>query len=286
MQADHLDALRAVVDEGTFEAAARSLHITPSAVSQRIRALESSVGAVLVTRSKPVEPTESGVVLVRLARQLRTLTDEAVRELGSTDGTPRVSLAVNSDSLATWVLPALAPLAGRVILDIHPDDQDHTAELLRAGTVTAAVTSVDEPVRGCSSTRLGSMRYRPCATEEFVERFLADGVTAEALGTAHVVVFDDKDTLQDRYLASQGVDAGVPPRHLVPSSADYVRAIELGFGWGMVPDLQRPGTDLVEMDDTVLDVALYWQQWTLASPALDAVALAVRGAAAATLRPV
>src|ERR1044072_853026 len=39
-----LAALTAIADHGTFEAAARALHVTPSAVSQRIRALESTVG--------------------------------------------------------------------------------------------------------------------------------------------------------------------------------------------------------------------------------------------------
>lgn len=278
-QSDQLEALRAVVDDGTFEAAARSLHITPSAVSQRIKALEVSVGAVLVTRTKPVAPTESGAVLLRLARQIQTLTDGAVHELRATDGVARVSLAVNSDSLATWVLPALAPLAGSVILDIHRDDQDYTADLLRGGTVTAAVTSVDSAVRGCSSTALGSMLYRPCATRSFVDRFFADGITPAALSHAHVIAFDEKDSLQDRYLSLHGVGAYTPPRHLVPSSTEYARAVGLGFGWGMVPDQQRDDLDVVELDDTVIDVALFWQQWSLASPALDAVAHAVIGAA-------
>ncbi|MGB3771341.1 MAG: LysR family transcriptional regulator ArgP [Rhodococcus sp. (in: high G+C Gram-positive bacteria)] len=283
MQSDQLEALRAVVDDGTFEAAARSLHITPSAVSQRIKALELRVGAVLVSRTKPVAPTASGEVLVRLARQIQTLTDGAERELAFADGLDSVSLAVNSDSLATWVLPALAPLAGSVILDIHRDDQDYTAELLRGGTVTAAVTSIDIPVRGCVSTRLGAMHYRPCAAPSFVDRFFGGGVTSAALEQAHVVVFDHKDSLQDRYLARHGVAAHTPPRHLVPSSTQYAQAVRLGFGWGMLPDQQRGGLDVIELDDTVIDVALFWQQWTLSSPALNAVAEAVIGAARAVL---
>src|ERR1700735_4859662 len=48
-----LDALAAAVSEGTFDAAARRLHVTPSAISQRMKALEHSVGAVLLTRTKP-----------------------------------------------------------------------------------------------------------------------------------------------------------------------------------------------------------------------------------------
>ncbi|MFC6343623.1 LysR family transcriptional regulator, partial [Nocardioides hankookensis] len=74
-----LDALVAIADHGTFEAAARHLHVTASAISQRIRALESDVGQVVVRRTTPCTPTRAGEELIRLARQTRLLHDE-VRE--------------------------------------------------------------------------------------------------------------------------------------------------------------------------------------------------------------
>ncbi len=83
-----LDALLAAVTEGTFDAAARTLHVTPSAVSQRIKALETRVGRVLVTRSKPVAPTPSGAVLLRAARQMQAIEADALAELGD-DGRAR-----------------------------------------------------------------------------------------------------------------------------------------------------------------------------------------------------
>ena len=81
-----LDALSAAVAEGTFDAAARHLNVTPSAVSQRIKALETSVGQVLLNRSKPIRPTSPGQVLLRIARQMEALTAEAVRELRGAPG--------------------------------------------------------------------------------------------------------------------------------------------------------------------------------------------------------
>jgi LysR family transcriptional regulator (chromosome initiation inhibitor) len=50
---DHLETLVAITEEGTFEAAARRLHVTPSAISQRVRALERTAGQVLVRRTAP-----------------------------------------------------------------------------------------------------------------------------------------------------------------------------------------------------------------------------------------
>jgi LysR family transcriptional regulator (chromosome initiation inhibitor) len=285
-----LRALGAVVAEGTFEAAARSLSVTPSAVSQRIKALESSVGSVLLQRTKPVRATDSGRAVLRLARQVGMLAADTERELHAGDPDANravdVPIAVNADSLATWILPALAALPRGMGFDIRLDDQDHTTALLRSGTVMAAVTAVAAPIQGCSSTLLGTMRYRARCTRSFAEEWFAGGATPERLGEAPAVVFDRKDDLQDAYLRSRG--ARPSPRHYVPSSADFVRAVRLGLGWGMIPDLQRErGDDLVDMDDSpaaTIDLPLYWQQWQLRSPTLDAVAGAVRGAAEAHLR--
>lgn len=291
-----LAALRAVIDEGTLEAAARTLHVTPSAVSQRLKALETATGRVLLVRSKPARATASGQALVRLARQLDLLTADTLDELGAEPGTDRpdrpvtVALAVNADSLATWLLPALAPLAGTYCFDLHVVDQDHTSTLLRDGTVMAAVTSQAQPVPGCRSTRLGAMRYRPMAAPSFAQRWFPDGVGAAALAHAPNVEFDRRDDLQRRYLRRRTRTAVSPPVHHVPSSADFLSAVRLGLGWGMLPDLhsapdEQAGT-LVAIDRPAhLDVVLHWQQWRLRSTALDAVAGAVLAAARAHLRP-
>ena len=63
---DQLRALAAVIDGGSFEAAARVLSITASAVSHRVKALENEVGRVLVVRSKPARLTPSGSIVMRL----------------------------------------------------------------------------------------------------------------------------------------------------------------------------------------------------------------------------
>jgi LysR family transcriptional regulator (chromosome initiation inhibitor) len=191
-------------------------------------------------------------------------------------------IAVNADSMATWVLPALTPLAGDVCFDLHREDQEHTSALLRAGTVMAAVTADAEPVPGCTSTRLGGMSYRPMATPGFARRWFPAGPTPEALARAPVVVFDRKDDLQHRYLHAQTGPDVAPPVHYVPASADYVTAAALGLGWGMVPDQQARGVaaDLIELDPGgAVDVVLYWQQWRLRSATLDRVREAVLAAA-------
>ena len=285
MDLPQLDALAAAVDTGTFEAAARALNVTPSAISQRIRTLENSVGGVLLTRGKPVTVTAAGVPYLRLARQIEALAADAAAEAAHEKRTPFpvIPLAINGDSLATWALPALASLAGDLTFDIHREDQDHSWDLLRDGTVMAALTTEARPVQGCTSTRLGVMRYRPMATPGFVARWFGGGVTASALGRAPVVVFDRKDDIQDRYLRGFGVEQD-PPRHYVPASTEFAEAVRLGMGWAMLPDQQSTGPEsrgeLVELAGGTPElVELYWQQWALHTSALDRVAEAIAAAA-------
>ncbi|MFF1572988.1 LysR family transcriptional regulator ArgP [Leifsonia sp. NPDC058292] len=286
---DQLRTLAAVVDLGTFDRAADALRITPSAVSQRMKGLEQQVGRVLVLRTKPIEPTDAGRILLRLARQVALLETEALDALGAGEGTarPAIPLVINADSLATWVLPALAGIPD-VSFEITLDDQDHTLDRLRDGTAMGAITSDPEPVAGCVVSRLGSMRYRPAASPDFVERYLNAGSDPARLGRAPMLVFDRKDVLQDRYLASTA-DGAHPPRHFVPASTEFVRAAELGLGWGMLPDLQAApliadGRLVVLDDEGAIDVPLYWQQWSVESATLARVAAALAEAARTTLR--
>jgi LysR family transcriptional regulator (chromosome initiation inhibitor) len=289
---DQVRTLLAVVDEGTFDAAAAALHVTPSAVSQRVKALEQRTGRVLLLRTKPVRPTDSGAVLVRLARQVARLERDAYAELGlSGAGEPtRVSVAVNADSLATWFLGALTrmPREPRLCFELRREDEDHTAALLREGVVMAAVTSSPDPVPGCAVRYLGRMRYLPCAEPDFAARHL-DGPPREVVATAPVVVFDRRDDFQDGFARSLGHTGASSVRNLVPTSEGFVEAVAAGLGWGMVPEPQavpllRTGRLVEFAPDLAVDVPLYWQQWKLDSPALATVADAVVTAAQESLR--
>lgn len=291
---DQVRTLLAVVDEGTFDAAAAVLHLTPSAVSQRVKALEQRTGRVLLLRTRPVRPTESGDIVVRFARQLARLERDTRSELGMSgeDEPTRVTVAVNADSLATWFLPALArvPQEPQLCFELHREDETRTAELLREGRVMAAVTSSSVPVTGCSVRSLGTMRYVAAASPGFEARHLAGGPLHETLARAPVMAFDRSDDLQDAFVRGlrRGARGASPVRHAVPTSEGFVTSVAAGFGWGMVPEVQagpllRSGRLVPLAPDRPMDVPLYWQQWRLDSPALAAVADAVAAEAAEAL---
>ncbi len=289
MQPDQLETLAAIVDHGTFEAAARHLHVTTSAVSQRVRALESAAGQVLVRRATPCVATPAGEVLVRLARQTTLLHAEARAVLGD-DARSRLDLpvAVNADSLATWFRAVLADVAGwdGVTLRLQVEDQAYSTELLRRGDVLGAVTSDPVPVQGCVVEPLGALRYRPAAAPSFAERWRSG--RGYDWARMPVVVFNEKDALQHDLLVARGL--GAPPVvHRVPTSADFHEAVRLGLGWGLLPspqldpDLASGALVTLSARDHV-DVRLHWQRWRLESPVLARLTDAVRSAARTSLR--
>ncbi|TWG84981.1 LysR family transcriptional regulator (chromosome initiation inhibitor) [Cupriavidus gilardii J11] len=292
-----LAALAAVVREGSFERAARALHVTPSAISQRIRVLEERVGCALVVREQPCRATETGRRLCQHIDRVRLLEQELQDALPTlaADDAARVPLpvAVNADSLATWFAPAVAAFAATapVLMEVAVDDQDHTAGWLRSGTVLAAVTATPRPPAGCGSRPLGAMRYLAAASPAFMARHFADGVDARSLARAPSLSFNAKDELQDQWtrrLCHRHVEL---PRHTLPSSQAFVTAALAGMGWGMHPEaLIAPYLtrgSLVELvPGTPLDVPLYWQQARVASGVLDGLTRGVLEAArGALLRP-
>jgi LysR family transcriptional regulator (chromosome initiation inhibitor) len=282
-----LDALVAIADHGSFEAAARQLHITPSAVSQRIRALEGAAGQVLISRGTPCRPTPHGEWLVRLGRQTRFLYEEAAAAL-RTAATVELPVAVNADSIAAWFRDVLAEAAAweGTALRLHIEDQAYSQDLLRRGDVLAAITSDPAAVQGCTVDHLGALRYRPAATPALAERWrLGESPDWAAMPT---VIFNAKDDLQHEQLRRYGVEQGPPVVHQVPSSADFYAAVSLGLGWGMLPEPQAAADlasgKLVLLSADVIDIPLYWQRWRLDSPLLAALTAAVRTAAARHLR--
>ena len=287
------EALLAVIDSGSFEQAAVRLHLTPSAVSQRVSALEGELGMPLIIRGKPCRATHAGQRLVQYLRRSRFLEDEFLADSG--DGATRplsVALAVNHDTLATWLLPALVSFlsAEQIVLDMLLDDQDHTYALLSQGLAMAVVSSQAEPMRGCEVQLLGAMRYRMVGSPAYARKWFPHGLEREAARSAPLMVFDRKDALQSNFLLRElGLPPGSYPCHYMPASDAFLHAIRLGLGYGMIPELQYGslvGTgELLDLaPDKPTDVMLYWHAWRVQSPKLERLSAQVLTAARAALR--
>lgn len=295
-----LECLAAIVEEGGFERAAQRLHITQSAVSQRLRALEAQVGTVLIVRSRPLKPTSAGNLLLKHTRQMRLLRADIERELrelapGSAGGAreeERVSLAVNADSIATWALPALnGPALQGVPLEVIADDQDFTHEWLREGHVLGCVTTVKQALRGCKVVPLGAMHYIAVAHADYAHRHFPKGLTQHNFKDVPFVAFNRKDDMQAEFVGKAfGLKQVSLHQLFVPSSEGQVRAVLAGWGASVVPELLVRGLvatgELVNVAPaTTVPVQLYWHCWNLESAVLDQLTSALTGAARDALSP-
>lgn len=286
-----LSAFATVIDEGSFERAAAVLHVTRSAVSQRVKLLEERVGQVLVRRATPCTATEAGQALYRHAREVALSEADALATIGGGQQTStRLAIGVNADSLATWFPQAMAQAAEgqNLTFDIHVEDQDHSANLLREGRVMAAVTADPIPVQGCKVLPLGTLRYRALASPAFVQRHFAQGVTASALARAPMLVFNRKDALQSRFVGRITRRKLAPPVHWLPEAHAFAMATRAGLGWGMSPDPMvqddlKAGTLVELIAGKPVDVPLYWQYWRLNVQALHHMTEAVQRASGKVL---
>ena len=281
----HLAALSAVLRHGGFEAAAHDLNITQSAVSQRIKALETRVGAPLVERGKPCTGTPLGLRIANHAEQVALLEAQLAGDLRRTQPKTRtrIPIALPADSLATWFLGALADLPDH-LFDLVIDDQDHSADWLHRSEVLAAVTARPDAAPGCDTIALGTLPYVATASPAFIAHHFADGFTPQAFARAPMLRFNRKDRLQHGWMEMALGQRLTPPLHGLPSSEGFVQACRLGIGWGVNPvalvagDLAA-GRLVALCDGLCIDTPLYWQTIRLMEPALAPLTRAVRRAA-------
>jgi LysR family transcriptional regulator (chromosome initiation inhibitor) len=287
------EAFVAAVDSGSLEGAAALLNVTPSAISQRIAALEQELGSPLLVRTRPCRPTAPGMRLLQFLRRRALLEAEFFADQQDDPGPVRVTLAVNNDTLASWLLPALVDtlIEENLLVEFVLDSQGHTFALLEQGLALACIGGAPDPMRGCTVAPLGIMRYRMVATPAFARRWFPAGMTREAARHAPVMVFDRKDTLQSVFLLQHfGLPDGAYPFHYVPATDAYAQAIGLGLGYGMLPleqcaDLLAAGA-LVDLAPGLhADVPLYWHAWRIQPPRLERLGAALVRAARQRLVP-
>jgi LysR family transcriptional regulator (chromosome initiation inhibitor) len=208
--------------------------------------------------------------------------------MGGNDGAaPRITLAVNADSMATWFTGVFAAIDD-VLFDIRIEDQDHSTRLLREGVVMGAVTTERHPVPGCRVQPLGVMRYEPVASPAYVDRYLSGGFTARAVAQAPSVAWNRDDALQDMLVRKAFRRSIGHPQHFVPTAEGFGAAVDAGLGWGMFPDSlaapQLADGSFVRIAGEHLDVPLFWQCWKLDSPVVGRITDAVQSAAASLQR--
>lgn len=260
-----LVALAAVLRTGSFETAAAELCLTSSALSQRIRQLESRVGAVLIVRSKPCVATPEGHRVHRYAQEIALQEHEMLSglDIAADRSLVPVSIALNPDSMVTWFLSALDGVPG-YLYTLKIDNSESGAGMLKKGSVVAAVTFEEKGIQGCDFYPLGTVRYLPVARQDFYDRWFADGLTAKAFSQAPALTFNQYDRLQIRLVELITGQNITPPTHFMADARALGEAAAAGLGWVMLPHmlaapLLADGSVINMSDAHFIDSDLNWQ---------------------------
>jgi len=274
-----IEALAMVAREGGFDKAARALHITQSAVSQRVKLLEEMTGQVLLARTTPPRATRSGQKLLKHYLQVKRLEDDLWGKMdgSANEGFTSIAVGINADSLALWLLDAIHPFlqAERLLLDIRVNDQEQTHRLLKDGEVMGCISTQEQAMQGCRIDYLGCMNYRMMASAAYAAKWLPDGLTAEAVRLAPAVIFDRHDELHHKLLRQAlGEVPGAIPIHYVPSVEKFADFVARGLAYGMLPDQQSAplaaAGQVVDLSPAHhIPVKLYWHCWNLKSDLLE-----------------
>lgn len=269
-----LRALSAVIRHQSFEAASVDLHISQSAVSQRIKLLEEFVGHPVLVRSKPLTLTNIGNRLINHYKQVELLEHDLLPDIRAEETLSciRLSLSVNADSLAVWFIKALAPLVKQrsVELDIHVLDENRTTQKLQSGEAFGALSTNPHPLTGYKADYVGDLNYVLIASPEYQQKYFSDGVDKQSLMRATGVAFDPLDTMHTDFIEQKfGIKGDCYSLHQVRSSESFVDLVKHGLAYTLVPEMQvrdelKCGELVNLLPGTQLTTRLYWHSWVLA----------------------
>ncbi|MBS3903161.1 MAG: LysR family transcriptional regulator ArgP [Anaplasmataceae bacterium] len=268
-----IEALHMVQELQSFEAAAKKLHITQSAVSQRIKGLETHYGEPVLIRTQPYRPTELGKQLIRHFKQICLLEEDLKTHIDTSKITPRISIALNRDSLETWFLDLIkeTTMFKNIILEVVADDQERTLDYLKNGLVSACVSTSEKEILGGKAHYLGTMEYALVASPEFARTYFSAGTPKQCLRNAPALKFDHNDQLHERYLEKFFSLNGTELNYqIVPSVKGFKTFALLGYGYGLIPridiiDELRDKRLLQLYANKIWKIPLYWHCWAIES---------------------
>ena len=273
-----LETFAVVAELRNFGVAAKTLHVTRGAVSQRIIALEEALGTPLLVRDGNV-PTPGGEALLRHIQALKLMEADTLQQIKpGTNGRTRIAIAVNADSLATWFEPVACAIArDNCLLELIVDDQDFTLPVLTRGEAIGCVSTASRVPTGFVAEAIGTMEYDCVATPSFCQAHFPHGLNLHDILAAPAVLFNRKDGIQGTFLEGLlGFPISGYAAHYFPSPVALLMAVRAGVGYGLVPSMQvQPFLDSGELialapNDSVF-VDLYWHHWEKAPPIARAI---------------
>lgn len=239
----HLEALLAVEQHGSFEAAAKELGMSPIGVATRIRKLEERMGVLLLTR-KPTRPTKAGDALCQYAKKVTSLEIELIEKqksnvLQAPDEHQKLRIAINEENQLAWFLNILAELdvesSNSWLMDVGIIGQNQSIQHMKDGKVIAALSSIKQPVHGYKSHHLGEIDYMAVAAPAFINKHIGNDVDLPTLKNTPCIRTGDDDELCFLWLQQCFGKTVAINCFRMPYSQIQINQCCFGVGWAVLP---------------------------------------------------
>jgi len=268
---DAIATLAAIIETQGFQEAAQKLFITQSAVSQRIKSLESQYGEPVLVRTLPYRPTRLGLKLLGHFKKVSLLEQDFH---ASADVSQHISIAISRDSLETWFKQVIDQLKSlpSVTLEIIADDQEKTLAYLQNGIVAACASTSEKSPAGCKSDFLGYFDYILVASPAFAHKYFSNEKHIKKnLIQAPSIMFDQNDCLHEKYLQHFfHLDDQEITYNVIPSVAGFRQFALLGYAYALIPYIdiihEIKQKKLINLfPNKVWKMPVYWHSWNVES---------------------
>ena len=284
-----LEALGAVIENGGFDRAADALGLTQSAVTHRVKQLETGLGKPLLVRSNPPVLTEAGLPLYRHFRKIRLLEEDLAAELeGGASGT-QLSIGVNASTLGSWFLPVLRSIMKLTLVDLHIGEAKVVHNQLQRGNLAGCISIRSKSTRGCYVDYLGKLVLRCVSTKDFRQRYFPRGIREAEMKAAPLALFHPESQMMRMYQKNVlGIAPFDVPSHIIPHQHGYLQMISDGVAYGFIPEplfhKYQAARGLIDLSPVApIVIPQYWHRWGIDSNLLNRITGKIREEARASL---
>ena len=202
----------AVVEAEGFAGGARTLHMSPPAVTRAVAALEERLGVKLLNRTtRYVRMTEAGQKYYEDAKRIIALADEADDAVLGINAEPRGQLTVTASVLfgRLYVMPGIVEYLRRYpAVEVNALFVDRVVNMLEEG-VDVAVRIAELPDSSYRALRVGSVRRVLCASPDYLDR--------------HGIPQTPDDLLKHRIILARGLNPNNEMRFLQGGQTQTVK---------------------------------------------------------------
>lgn len=241
-----LEAFMAIVHCKTVHAAATQIHITQTAVTQRIRALETKLKTTLFIRThRGMLPTQEALALIRYCQSVQLLEGEALAAISGSAKQSEITLSISGPSsiMMSRIIPRCIPILKKfpkLYIDFQINDAEERHHQLKTGAVDFAIVQPEDAAASMETKKLKSEQYILVGPPAWKNRKIKEIVSIE-----NIIDFNPLDQITYLYLKQYDLfQYAKKTRHFANRTEMLALMVSQGLGFtALVKEFAAPYLD-------------------------------------------